>query len=788
MSRMKGTRSVEESLVLLRGQAGEKREDKPRSQKQGLLFPLPAEARSQNLSERLLLLEAVTAQLVCERSRRVLLQKASLLRLAVPHIEKYVVMLNDRPGGQLVAVSGDLSPEHLASLTEPEILPLWTHLLDRGQMFLVPDLATSRRFAPLQPLFHGEGVGSLWWIPLYDIEGTFGGALLYGFEDAYEPSPDDKTIACLFASHMGMALRQQQLLDQLSAKTREAEALLEDNQRSLEELSLAHRVSETALSTVRLDELLQRLTRVLCETMRASSGAAFLENTEGNLAQMAYYDGRGCSGTGNEGAAGATARYFFSEEGVRARFIPDLKDCPDAQGLLPNEEEGSLLLCPLEAQGRVAGFLAIGNPVLPVVGPHRDELLDTLCMEMSQGIENCYAHQTILRAQQELEAIFHGAGSGILVLDRDRRVKMWNAAAAMILDRPGLDLQGRSCWEVFPCLPHGESGKVCREGGEPASSGGCFISNGQPVTDLDWTLIGRGGATIDINLSSFPLASSPGMEESTILILRDVSSRRAVERMKTEFISTISHDLRTPLTAIKGYVSTIIDLGQDLGDEDRIRYLNGIAKATNRLVRLVEDILNVSRIEQGRLLLDRSLTPVDDLILSVVEEMQGQSTSHIIRLNLGKTLPELNIDAKKMEQVLINLLDNAVKYSPSARTIEVDARLVKKREELDVFWDPERGRMPSIPFPNVAVSVRDWGVGIAKEKQAALFTKFHRISSDTQPYRSGVGLGLYICKAMVEAHGGTIWVKSAPGRGSTFTFCLPVRQAEGPFRALKKHG
>lgn len=146
----------------------------------------------------------------------------------------------------------------------------------------------------------------------------------------------------------------------------------------------------------------------------------------------------------------------------------------------------------------------------------------------------------------------------------------------------------------------------------------------------------------------------------------------------------------------------------------------------------------------------------------------------------GKPLLQYNLDLPKahgLRQVAMNLHhlpEIVIKYSPEARKIEVAARLVKKVENPEALWDAEMGSVPQVPLPCVAVSVRDGGIGIAREQQAQLFTKFYRVPNKVRVAGTSVGLGLYICKGMVEAHGGAIWVKSSPRGGSTFTFCLPI--------------
>jgi len=642
-------------------------------------------------------------------------------------------------------------------------------MLERGQMVFISDLVSSRRFQPLLSLCLGEGIDSLWWIPLYDGETATTGALLYGLSSKHELSPDDRTIASLFSSHLGTALRQQQLLDQLVAKTEESVALLEINRRSLEELSLIQRVSQEAFSTSDIDELLEKLVEVMCESFSACCGAAFLVDQPGRLRQKAAYS-RHTDGKSRmaEDLTMSTPRLLAG--GAESRYVPDVSKEPALRGLLA--EGGSVLICPLKRRSQIVGLLAVANPARDYYLSR--DLLDALCAQMSQGIVDCYAHEGMLRERAKLELLFEQSTDGFLVLDPEGRVTSWNKAAGRLLRRSGYEVQGRKCCEVLRCAS-ADDGLICRRVGRSGklSDSDCILNTDRPVVEVEWPNSGDKDG-VEVSLSVVPIAPALGVEGLTMVVLRDVSQRKEIERLKAEFISAVSHELRTSLTSVKAYVSTIMDLGDDISKEENTRYLRGISKATDRLSRLAEDLLNVSRIEQGRLFLDRGPSSMEDLLLSVVDEMQGRYNSHVIRLKMDKPLPDLNMDVEKMEQVILNLVHNAVRYSPKALKIEVVARLVKEVEALEATWDPELGSLPQVPLPCVSVSVRDWGIGIAKEQQAQLFTKFYRVPNKVRVAGTSVGLGLYICKGMVEAHGGAIWVKSRQGRGSRFTFCLPI--------------
>jgi signal transduction histidine kinase len=235
-------------------------------------------------------------------------------------------------------------------------------------------------------------------------------------------------------------------------------------------------------------------------------------------------------------------------------------------------------------------------------------------------------------------------------------------------------------------------------------------------------------------------------------------------------ISVLSHELLSPLTLIKGYAATLLQLGEDISEEQKKQYLRSIESASNKLAGLLENFRDTSRIEAGTLNLVVEPTSLPDLLRKTISEMQSQTTNHIIKLHLTRPLPRVNIDQRKVEQLMTNLLGNAMKYSPQGGEIEVCARQVRDKEELE----DALGKQSPATFPCLIVSVIDSGIGIPEEDLDKIFRKFYRVDNRLTRTTSGAGLGLYICKIIVEAHGGHIWVESKPGEGSTFRFSIPA--------------
>ncbi len=238
-----------------------------------------------------------------------------------------------------------------------------------------------------------------------------------------------------------------------------------------------------------------------------------------------------------------------------------------------------------------------------------------------------------------------------------------------------------------------------------------------------------------------------------VAVIRDITTLRQLEQAKSEFVSTVSHELRTPLTSIKAYTATLLRDDVEFDEGTQKNFLHVIEEETDRLTRLISDVLDVSRIESGKLSLKFRDFDFIKLLGIVVEKIQSHSRDHSITIMAPDNLTPVNADPDKIEQVLMNLLDNAVKYSPAGGRVEVVVKEYANKLEC---------------------SVRDNGVGIPPEHLSKIFEKFQRVDNPATRGIGGTGLGLYISRSIVEAHGGTIWAESDPGKGSVFRFTLPL--------------
>ncbi|MFQ6079486.1 MAG: ATP-binding protein, partial [Thermodesulfobacteriota bacterium] len=259
-----------------------------------------------------------------------------------------------------------------------------------------------------------------------------------------------------------------------------------------------------------------------------------------------------------------------------------------------------------------------------------------------------------------------------------------------------------------------------------------------------------------------PIFDDHGKFLGLINVFNDITAEREIDRLKTEFVSLVSHELRTPLSSIKAYAEILLKK-PDRDMNQRVEFLNIINEETDRLTRLINDILNITKIEERRIDLERRPVNISEVIEKSVSAHRSSAQKKNITLDMDvrKDIPQIWGDEDTLMRVLANLLNNAVKYTDEGGKIRVSAKQLH-----------EDSRFPG----EVEVRVMDTGIGISSEHLEKVFDRFYRIDRPFVGGQTGTGLGLYFCKYIVERHGGRIWVESGKGKGSTFVFTLPVTE------------
>ncbi|HZD73653.1 MAG TPA: ATP-binding protein [Actinomycetota bacterium] len=259
-----------------------------------------------------------------------------------------------------------------------------------------------------------------------------------------------------------------------------------------------------------------------------------------------------------------------------------------------------------------------------------------------------------------------------------------------------------------------------------------------------------GDRAVPVELAATFLRDSQGHVTEALCVLRDDSARGRADVTRAELISTLAHELRSPLTSVKGFTSTLLHRWDRFPDDQKRFMLATVNADADRVTRLLNELLDVSRIEAGRLELRRRPIEVRRLALDIIARFQLDPDGHTFEISFPDGFPEVYADADKVAQVLTNLVENAVKYSEGGR--------------VTVSGEAADG--------SVEIAVRDEGIGIPADQIPLIFTKFYRRGGGGSP--SGTGLGLYIARGLVEAHGGRIWARSEPGRGTEVRFRLPL--------------
>jgi len=269
----------------------------------------------------------------------------------------------------------------------------------------------------------------------------------------------------------------------------------------------------------------------------------------------------------------------------------------------------------------------------------------------------------------------------------------------------------------------------------------------------------------------YRLAITPMERGSLLIILRDITKEKQADQLKDALISTVSHELRTPLAAIKGYATTLLrkDVAWDAATTRE--FLQIIDDESDRLRELIDSLLEMSKIEAGVLRLDHAPTHIGRIAQRAIFQVRHQAQQHRFITSFPPDFPLVEADPRRIEQVLRNLLENAVKYSPAGGRVTVEGRVLRDASDLQPFQE----HLTAAILPSILVSVSDEGTGIPGSELERVFDRFHRVEdADSRRRAGGSGLGLSICKGIVEAHGGIIWAESILGKGSTFRFTLPL--------------
>ncbi|MEA3337052.1 MAG: ATP-binding protein [Chloroflexota bacterium] len=401
---------------------------------------------------------------------------------------------------------------------------------------------------------------------------------------------------------------------------------------------------------------------------------------------------------------------------------------------------------PMTIRGESIGALLVGFDNTVPVDRRPRSLIESFAYFAATSIENARLYSNVAEKGRELEAVLAGIGDGVVVADTQGQLRLMNPVAARIfaLDAP---LVGAPLAEILP------SSELLDLMEKTATSGEVSIRE-LPIPTA--------GLSADGEVRTFQALAAPIYSDTetgdqigdVVTVLRDITAQKELERMKSNFLSVVSHELKTPLHSIKGFVDIILMGKTGPVTELQQDFLSTVQEQTGHLQRLIEDLLEFSRLESGQIRLRPVKVYTTDLVDTVVGKLTPLADSKQLMLHQDMPLdfPAIEADSMRLEQVLTNLVENAIKFTAEGGQVRIQG------------WD--RGE-------SVELSVVDTGIGIPPEEHERIFDRFYQVDSSVRRRYKGTGLGLTICKHIVNRHGGNIWVENANGSGSEFRFTLP---------------
>jgi PAS domain S-box-containing protein len=502
-------------------------------------------------------------------------------------------------------------------------------------------------------------------------------------------------------------------------------------------------ISRALTAQLNLDELLQMVLESATKILAGQAGLIALRGPDGTFAIHASY-----------GLSQALTPYFaplltdIPDDADRNRFrIPDLAD-----------KLGRVVAgLGLHLQQVVALPMAIGQELIGVLYVFRAygarftandrQILASFADQAAIAVQNAQLYERISQEKYRLDAILEYSADGVLILNAAHRIVVFNRALTRLTGWSAAEALGRHHDEVIRWARL-ETGFDLND----AVAGGWPLPSARPLY-VEGDLRRRPGGNVSVGITYAPLFDREGRLVNIIANVRDITRFREADEIKSTFISVISHELKTPVALIKGYADTLLRKDACWDAETTNESLTVILEEADRLNQLIDNLLDASRLQAGALPLETDQVALDALAERVASHFRTQTHVHEIAVRFPPDFPVAEGDPGRLEQVLNNLVSNAIKYSPEGGTIEISGRA-----------QPDE----------VVITVSDEGTGVPLEEQPLIFERFFRGARERNQRTPGAGLGLYLSKAIVEAHGGRIWVANNPEGGAAFSFTIPI--------------
>ena len=400
---------------------------------------------------------------------------------------------------------------------------------------------------------------------------------------------------------------------------------------------------------------------------------------------------------------------------------------------------------PLNVHNNVIGVIFIFRKTSGSFSLNDRKLLQSFANQAAIAVQNAQLYTQLSSEKQRMDAMLDSVADGILILSNDHKIERVNPAFSSLYRLPADQIVGRQYEDVvvFNRIDHGESLEKAEAGGWPL--------NAQATLYVEGEMIRTGETSIPVGITFAPLHSLEGKLTNIIASFRDISHFRKAEDIKSTFVSVVSHELKTPVALIKGYVGTLRRNDANWDMEIVKDSLAVIEDEADRLAELIDNLLDATRLEAGEFAINASDISIPVLVNRVVKRFKTQTNKHKFKTDFPDDYPIVLVDEGRITQVLDNLISNAIKYSPEGGKIRISG------EVSDDF---------------VVISVEDEGPGIPIGDVPHIFDRFYR-SEDAQKNTAGAGLGLYLARAIIEAHGGAIWVDPRTENGARVFFSIP---------------
>jgi PAS domain S-box-containing protein len=506
-------------------------------------------------------------------------------------------------------------------------------------------------------------------------------------------------------------------------------------------------ISRAMTSRLDLPSLLRLILTHAAEIVRAEAGLIALRRGQTNsLAIQASY-----------GIPAPLLQRFaplLSDVPLRAvDFIfPDLETRVDLVAHAIRLPLQQVVALPLTFEERLLGLIYLFRSGSLAFSANDRVVLGSFADQAAIAVRNAQLYQQVSAEKQQVDAIIEHSADGVMILGPELRIQVFNRALSQMTGWPAESAIGRPCYEVL-ALEQASGPNLC--GSEMAA---VTFPQGGPLF-VEGTLSRPGGSRIAVSLTYSPLFDEEGRLSRVIVNMVDITRFREAEEMKSTFVSVISHELKTPVALIKGYANTLAREDARWDGATLKEGLQIISEESDRLNALINNLLDASRIQAGAFKLEKGDVLLPKLAERVVESFRVQTQNHQFVLDFSTDYPCVPGDEERLRQVLDNLVSNAIKYSPSGGEIRVGG------------WSDGA---------YATIYVADQGIGIPAREQGKLFQRFYRVDSSLRRSTQGAGLGLYLCKSIVEAHGGRIWLRSESGKGTTVFVALPMEDRVMP--------